>query len=120
MSLTIFDRRNLLSRELRHLAERRFDFALSRIAKQIFQVDLVVSDQNGPRGGVDKYCRVTVRLNQARTVVISDKDADLATCISRVADRAARAVTRTIARWKHCKGFKTGFAKQPADPNVAF
>ncbi len=109
MSLTIFDRRNLLSRELRHLAERRFDFALSRIAKQVSQIDLVVSDQNGPRGGVDKYCRVTVRLNQGRTVVISDKDADMATCISRVADRAARAVTRTIARWKQWDGSKIGF-----------
>jgi hypothetical protein len=98
MPLSITDRSDLLNDDLRRLAERRLLFALSRFDSRITRVDLVVTDENGPRGGVDKACRVEVSLRGAADVVISDCDAELATCISRAAERAGRAVARAIAQ----------------------
>jgi hypothetical protein len=52
---------------------------------------------NGPRGGIDKRCRVTVQLHgPSRTVVIDDIDADAAIAVDRAADRTARRVARAI------------------------
>ena len=98
MSISITDRRNLLDEALRDLAERRLLFALSRFDSRIKKVDLVVTDENGPRGGIDKACRVCVSLKRASEVRISDKDANLATCLSRLAERVGRAVARSIER----------------------
>ena len=96
MTLSITDRSNLLTEELRQLAERRLLFALSRFDSRISQIDLVVSDENGPRGGIDKACRLTISLHRAADVIVRDKSADIASCISRVAARAGRAVSRTV------------------------
>ncbi len=99
-TVTIFitDRAGLLNGELRQLAERRFLFALSRFDSRISKVELVISDENGPRGGIDKACRVSITLHRAPLVVISEKNSDLAKCISRIAERAGRTVARAIEK----------------------
>ena len=98
MSLAIIDRSGVLSEELRQFAERRLRFALSRFDSKIQRISLVLTDTNGPRGGVDKLCRITVSLRRANDVAISDEDADAATCIARAAERIGRAVARAIER----------------------
>ena len=98
MTISITDRGKLLNDELRQIAERRLLFAFSRFDSRIMQVHLVVNDENGPRGGIDKACRVSVTLHRAADVVVTDKDADMAKCISRAAERAGRAVARAIEK----------------------
>ena len=49
--------------------ERRLQFALARFSGHIQRVQVVLEDQNGPRGGLDKHCRVVVRLREAGDVV---------------------------------------------------
>jgi ribosome-associated translation inhibitor RaiA len=44
---------------------------------------------------------IEVRLKQAPTVVIEDVQADLYVAIDRAAERAARAMTRRLARHRH-------------------
>ncbi|MGB7328958.1 MAG: hypothetical protein WBD31_29025 [Rubripirellula sp.] len=98
MTINIIDRGNLLDSDGRKATERRLLFALSRFDSRIRQVDLVVKDENGPRGGIDKSCRISVLIDHAADVVVSDKDSDLCRCISRAAERAGRAVSRTVAK----------------------
>lgn len=98
MLISITDRSDLLDESLQELAERRIRFALSRFDSRVSRIELVVADENGPRGGVDKFCRLTVRLKRAREVVIKDRDESIGACISRVAERAARSVAREIER----------------------
>ncbi len=98
MFVSIIDRGDLLDNDMRRLTERRLLFALSRFDSRIKRVDLVVNDENGPRGGVDKICRVSVALHRAADVVITDKNADVIKCISRVAERTGRAVSRAIEK----------------------
>jgi putative sigma-54 modulation protein len=83
------------SRWVTRLARRRFVFALSRFRHRVRTLAVRVTDVNGPRGGLDKRCRVTVQLQgPSQTVVIDDVDADAAIAVDRAADRTARTVAR--------------------------
>jgi ribosomal subunit interface protein len=46
---------------LRAYAERRLRFAIARVLDAASTAIVRISDLNGPRGGVDKRCRITVR-----------------------------------------------------------
>ncbi|MBT5017595.1 MAG: HPF/RaiA family ribosome-associated protein [Planctomicrobium sp.] len=98
MKLMMTDRSDVLTHDSRLLAERRLLFALSRFDSRIHEVNLVVSDENGPRGGVDKVARITIQLRGASDVVMTHKDDEISKCISRLADRAGRAVARSLKK----------------------
>lgn len=54
---------------------------------------------DGPRGGIDKRCVITMHLERfARPIVIEDADMDAMVAIERAADRAGRTVARALAR----------------------
>jgi len=78
--------------------ERRMRFALSRFTDRIEHATVRVADLNGPRGGVDKQCRIVVRLRSGGEIVIEDSASDFETAIDRGADRVQRAVARALAR----------------------
>lgn len=78
--------------------ERRLRFALSRFGQKIRRVAVQLTDLNGPRGGLDKQCRVTVTLSPSGKLMVEAIDADLPTAIDRAADRLERSVTREMER----------------------
>jgi putative sigma-54 modulation protein len=83
---------------LAELAKRRFAFALGRFGERVESLSIRLRDLNGPRGGEDQLCLVSVRLRGSRReVVVRETDADAATAISRAAERTARAVARVVA-----------------------
>jgi len=59
-----------------------------------------LSDVNGPRGGVDKCCRIQIILKGLPDVVIEDVEADLYVAIDRATERAGRTVVRKVDRRK--------------------
>lgn len=77
---------------------RRLGFVLTRHSDRIQRVSVRVGDENGPRGGVDKFCRIQVHLIGAPVAAIEDVGADLYAVIDRAADRAGRAVVKHIER----------------------
>jgi len=87
-----------LTRDLRKYAERRLRFALARAGDRIRVVQVRFSDVNGPRGGIDKRCRIQVSLNGPALVVIEDIEPGLYLAIDRAADRAGRSVACRLAR----------------------
>ncbi len=98
MMIAITDRSGVITPELREFAERRLRYALSRFDARIQRVSLTLVDANGPRGGVDKSCRITVKLRRAPEVTVTDLDTEVGTCISRAAERVGRAVARAVDR----------------------
>jgi len=81
------------------LLRRRLEFALSRFSARVRQVSARVADRNGPRGGIDKSCVVTLLLERStRPIVIEDSDVDPMVAIDRAAERAGRTVARALAR----------------------
>ena len=56
-------------------------------------------DINGPeRGGVDKLCRVVLRLKDNSVLVIEDLGVNMVEVIDRVADRLHHTVPRQLSR----------------------
>lgn len=98
MNILITDRNDLLSEHAKQLVTRRMLFALSRFGNQIDRVNVQVLDVNGPRGGLDKDCSVTVKLKKIGSVKVSATDASAGKCVSSAIDRIGRAVARKVER----------------------
>jgi len=77
---------------------RRLGFGLTRHGDRISRVVVRLGDENGPRGGPDKFCHLQVSLVDAPQVVIRDCGPDLYAVIDRASDRAARAVAKQLER----------------------
>ena len=81
----------------RQRIEDRVRLALTRFAPLIHGLIATVSDENGSRGGVDKRCRLVVRLH-ADTVVVNEQAGAVMAAVTRAAERAARSVARIHQR----------------------
>ena len=86
---------------LRAYTEQRLATALGWAREHMRKLVVWLSDINGPRGGVDKRCKIQVQLAGGREIIIDDVEADLYAAIDRAADRADRAVVRQVGRTRH-------------------
>ncbi|MCY7371493.1 MAG: HPF/RaiA family ribosome-associated protein [Polaromonas sp.] len=77
---------------------RRLRFVLTRHSDRIQRVVVRIGDENGPRGGFDKFCRIQVYLCDAPVAAIKDIGPDLYAVINRAADRVGRAVVKHLDR----------------------
>ena len=98
-------------------AERRLRFALTRHTDRIRRVVVRLGDANGPRGGLDKFCRIRVYLSDAPVAVVEDIGCDLYVVIDRATDRMGRVVVtqlcRSRASWRQGRG---DAARSPLPP----
>lgn len=86
------------SETLREHIRRRVHFQMSRFGGAVRSVVVKIGDINGPKGGVDKRCQVTLRGSRLGPVTIEDLSADLYSAVDSALDRAARAAGRDIGR----------------------
>lgn len=101
MQSHIFDRDELLTPEAKETVLRRLQYATSRFEGVLSQVDLRVSDENGPRGGIDKAVRLTAKPKQGEEIVINDVDEDILAAVSRAAERLGRTLARQVDRQRN-------------------
>jgi len=78
--------------------ERRLRFALSRFSGRIGKIFVFLHDRNGPRGGVDKLCRILVKVRGCGVVVASVADSDWVTSVDRATTRIGQTVARHVER----------------------
>jgi ribosomal subunit interface protein len=83
---------------LRNHIERRLRFALDRFAGRIRQVHVTLGDLNGPRGGIDKCCKLAISLDRPSTIVLESHASNVYAAIDRVADKAATCIGRRLER----------------------
>lgn len=86
------------SEAVRAHVERAIQSRLRRFSPRIRYATIQIVDINGPRGGVDKTCRIDIRLVPTGSVRIVDTDADMFAAVDRAVDRAERTVSRAIER----------------------
>lgn len=98
LNVTIRTRHFELSPALRDQLHRRLTFALGRLAASIRAVEVTIVDTNGPRGGADKLLRIRVRGASLPSIVIEQVGTDILSTVSLAAERAERAVVRSLAR----------------------
>ena len=82
---------SLLGAIQRHL-EKRTRAALGPMATRVSSVGLALSDINGPRGGADLRCVVTVELLPTGSVRAEATHADLLSAVGRARARARREI----------------------------
>ncbi len=71
---------------------------LARFTPRITQVSVLVVDENGPSGGVDKLCRVNVLMPGVGTVTTKARHEKLMAAVSEAARRARRIVVTKLKR----------------------
>ena len=88
MELSIRTRDVELTDALREGITRRLEFALDTFEDHIQDVFVYLMDLNGPKGGVDKLCQITVRTSRIGDLAVRETG----TTIPAVLNRAARRV----------------------------
>lgn len=83
---------------LRSYTTQRLQPSLGLVRECGRRVSVTLSDENGPRGGMDKRCLISISLAGSPAVVIADTRSDMYSAIDRASDRALRALARRISR----------------------
>ena len=103
-------------------AKRRLRFVLTRRSDRIQRVIVHLGDRNGPRGGIDKFCRIQVYLVDAQVAVIKDIGLDMYAVIDRAADRVGRVVGKHLERsridWRHGRGDASPLSPDETDATL--
>ena len=101
MSIEIRSKDFSVTDAIREHARRRMRFALDYFAidrfRKVRQVVVRLGDLNGPKGGEDKFCRITAEVGHG-TVVVEDVHSNLYAAISRATRRFAQTASREVAR----------------------
>lgn len=87
-----------ITSSIREWSEQRVMFALGEFKERLRFVHVRLSDQNGPKGGVDQKCLMEARFTGGGTVVTKVSDSDAYTAISRAAARLGRRVGSIVDR----------------------
>lgn len=82
------------SESLRDHATRRSHSHLSRFGHELSGVVIHISDVNGPKGGLDKRCRITVRGPRVGSSTIDERSGDFWSAV----DLAVESISRNIGR----------------------
>lgn len=96
MKIDIRSRSLKLTDTLKDYVDRRIRFALGRFSQRLESVRIMLQDLNGPKGGVDKHCKVHIAVLPSFNIIIEEKDAELETAVNRALDRAGRTVARRL------------------------
>jgi len=78
---------------------------LNRFATRIVSVAVRIVDVNGPRGGADKRCQITVQLRTRNPITTDDLNTNVFAAVDRALTRAARAVGREVDRLRASRRF---------------
>jgi putative sigma-54 modulation protein len=78
--------------------ERRLRFALARFGGRVEKVVVFLQDRNGPRGGVDKVCRILAKVQGCGAIMATVADSDWTAAVDRATTRIGHTVSRQIGR----------------------
>jgi CBS domain-containing protein len=77
---------------------RKLGTKLGKFARAIERASVRVKDVNGPRGGIDKVCRIKVVLSGLPSVVVEEQAATLQEAMDGALGRTERTVKRSVER----------------------
>lgn len=78
--------------------ERRLRFALARFGGRVEKVVVFLHDHNGPKGGVDKVCRILAKVQGCGAIMATVADSDWTVAVDRATTRIGHTVSRRIGR----------------------
>lgn len=72
--------------------------ALQHFSDHILAVDVFVSDNNGPKGGIDKQALIRIRLRNSEVIALQTVHENLYAAIKKGSKRTRRAVRRHLRK----------------------
>jgi putative sigma-54 modulation protein len=78
----------------------RLFLAFARTKEAIQSVSIIISDVNGPKGGVDKLCRILIKSAHLPDIVITENQTSTSAAIDRCIARARQNLSRQIKKNK--------------------
>ena len=82
--------------ELRERVERRLRFALDGFRDHVQTAHVQLEDVNGPRGGVDKRCQISVTVHGAGILMVRASAATVSSAVSRASRRLKYRVSEKL------------------------
>lgn len=79
---------------------------LARFSKRITSVNVTLTDENGPRGGIDKQCRVSIVMPRLGQLSASATHENPSAAVAQAADRMRRVVLTKLKRPKSLQSRK--------------
>lgn len=79
-------------------ARRRIHYHLSRFGHEVATVSVRVADDNGPKGGIDKRCRVVVHGPRMGVITLEELTGDVYSAIDGAMERVGRCIGRELER----------------------
>lgn len=107
----------VLTPKKRALFEAKLQRAFGDASLRITTVDLHVADENGPKGGIDKHCRLIVIPSGQTPVVINETRRSWLSSLGMAINRAQRIVNRRHGRITD-KNARSGGLRKAAAPGV--
>jgi putative sigma-54 modulation protein len=98
MRLDIRGQNFTLTPSLLEHVDRRLRFVLAPSDGRVTRAAVRLGDVNGPRRGVDKRCRIAVRLRHLGEIVVEATSPDLYAAIDVAAERIGGSVRREVER----------------------
>jgi hypothetical protein len=86
------------ARESRATLEQRVRFVLRRLRGKVQQARISLRDINGPRGGVDKQCRLMLKTDGCGTLVVTSQARSSADALDNALKRASQSLVRLWQR----------------------
>lgn len=102
---------------LRESIQSRLETALARHRGRVENVAVSLADLNGPKGGIDKQCRVVVRLRPRGKLTVEEVGTEFVAAAGRASDRLAYAVSRALERRRESRINWQGMSPR-GDPNA--
>jgi ribosomal subunit interface protein len=90
-----------VSESLRAYAKRRVTLVLGEFANRLTGVDVRISDVNGPRGGVDKTCAMTLQVRGVGVVFVQARGSNAYSTVDSAASRVRSALVTRLGRHGH-------------------
>lgn len=94
MKIELRGQRRILSPELREFTNRKSQFTLGRFSPSIQELEIHFHDENGPKGGEDKTCKVLVKHGHGAPLVVSVTAKDAFSAVAEALERAGRSFRR--------------------------
>jgi hypothetical protein len=108
-----FESRHPEGQTLRDFAIRRTVFVMRRVVVQVPRARVLLSDVNGPRGGVDKRCQVELLTDGAGPVVTQATSHSWRGALAEALARAVRVLRRLMRRGREPEQQARAVHKRP-------
>jgi hypothetical protein len=87
---------------------KAYDLAFDRFSHAIRNVDIGLTDVNGPRGGVDKVCRVQLRIEPRGAIVVRSSGANCLQAAKGAFEKVKGTLSRALQKRRRLRPIGSG------------